>query len=156
MQSHSHPKRSAGFTLIELMICVALVAVISAVAIPTYKGHVVKVRRTDVQQQMMDLAQDLERYFTINGRYVTAAGGTTCGVSAPTTNSYYSFGVAGTTSVTIPSANTASPGPTNCRDNTFVIIAQPVASKSQASDGWLAVDQSGARQGSVKGGNWIY
>ena len=58
-------KRSArGFTLIELMIVVAIIAIISAIAVPMYGNYVQKSRRTDAKAKLMEVAQSLERCFT--------------------------------------------------------------------------------------------
>jgi type IV pilus assembly protein PilE len=63
-----------GFTLIELMIAVAVVGILAAIAYPSYQEHVRKARRADAQSALLELAQFMERHYTANGRYLTAAG----------------------------------------------------------------------------------
>lgn len=67
-------KSSGGFTLIELMIVVAIIAIIMAVAIPSYSNHVEKTRRTTAQSDLMELAQWMERRYTANYDYRDGAG----------------------------------------------------------------------------------
>lgn len=57
-------KRRRGFTLIELMIAVAVLGIIAAIAIPNYQAYVADGRRTDGQAALMDAAQRLERCYS--------------------------------------------------------------------------------------------
>lgn len=66
-------KTSRGFTLIEVMIVVAIVGILAAIAYPSYQEHVRKARRADAQAALTELAQFMERHYTANGRYLTAA-----------------------------------------------------------------------------------
>lgn len=68
------PKRSRGFTLIELMIVVAVIGILAAIAYPSYQEYVRSAKRADAQSALMQLSQFMERYYTTNGRYLTAAG----------------------------------------------------------------------------------
>lgn len=61
--------RVRGFTLIEVMIVVAIVAILVAVAYPSYLNSVAKTRRTAVQACMVEMAQFMERFYTTNLRY---------------------------------------------------------------------------------------
>lgn len=66
-------KRTAGFTLIELMITVAIVAILAAIAYPSYQDYVTRTRRASAAACMMEAAQYMERYYTTNMTYVAAA-----------------------------------------------------------------------------------
>jgi len=83
---------AAGFTLIELMIVVAIMAVLVSIAFPAYNNQMIKSRRTDAERAMVEYGQALERYFTANGKY--ASSGTTCGATLPSNSSYYNFSCA--------------------------------------------------------------
>ncbi len=62
-------KRSGGFTLIELMVVVAVVAILGAIAFPSYQDAVRKGHRGQAKADLVDLAQRAERYRTVNGSY---------------------------------------------------------------------------------------
>ncbi|BDU21009.1 type IV pilin protein [Dyella sp. GSA-30] len=73
-------RRQSGFTLIEIMIVVMIVAILAAIAIPAYHRYVVRAHRTDATRTLLDLAGRQEHYFYSNNTYttdVTALGGTT-------------------------------------------------------------------------------
>ncbi|MEO7775718.1 MAG: type IV pilin protein [Steroidobacteraceae bacterium] len=61
--------RSRGFTLVELLIVMVIVAILSAIAIPSYRQHVLKVKRADAQTALTGWAQRLERCYTRYNRY---------------------------------------------------------------------------------------
>lgn len=64
-----HPSRQTGFTLIELMIVVGVVAILSAIAIPSYRQHVIKTRRAAAAGCLLEVSQLAERQYTTTMAY---------------------------------------------------------------------------------------
>ncbi|MGQ3888979.1 type IV pilin protein [Legionella sp. CNM-1927-20] len=65
-----------GFTLIELMIVVVIVAILTMIAYPSYQDYITRSRRADGQAALLDLASRLERYYAQQNTYQTATIGT--------------------------------------------------------------------------------
>jgi len=72
-----------GFTLIELMVTVAIVAIITAVALPSYQNSVIKGRRADAMASIAAIQQSQERWRGNNPAYSIDLGTTGLNISAP-------------------------------------------------------------------------
>ena len=75
--------RQSGFTLIELMIVVAIIGILAAIAFPAYTRYVENARRADAQGALMSLANAMERFHTQNGTYSGATVGSGAGAIFP-------------------------------------------------------------------------
>jgi type IV pilus assembly protein PilE len=135
MQSGSR-KHQSGFTLIELMVTVAIVSVLATIAVTSYSSQVLKSRRTEAKSALLDLAGREERLFSTTNAYSSDAsflGYATA--STPMTNinfgnRYYQL------TATVPPAN-----PT-----TYVLTATPVGSQVRDTTcGSLGVNQLGVQ-----------
>src|ERR1700722_11706839 len=77
-KASEHPRmrhsRSQGFTLIELMITVAIVAILAAIAIPNYRDYVIRGQLVDATQALAAVRANMERYFQDNRTYLAIAG----------------------------------------------------------------------------------
>jgi type IV pilus assembly protein PilE len=88
----SHDK---GFTLIELMIVVALLGIIATIALPSFLDQIKKARRSDAKQALFDVAAKLEQYYQDNKGYPTASNMALLGYAGATFTSlegYYTIG----------------------------------------------------------------
>ncbi|MBC3874617.1 type IV pilin protein [Undibacterium sp. LX15W] len=63
-----------GFTLIELMVTVAIISIISAIAYPSYRENVRRSNRAEVRALILENAQYMERFFTENNSYLQTSG----------------------------------------------------------------------------------
>ncbi len=130
--------RTRGFTLIEVMIVVAIVGILAAVAWPSYKQHVVRAARVQAQAELLDLASLQEKIFLNSNGYsasVTAAyNGSSAGglgrTSGMTNDGRYALTL---------SVDGATP------PQTFVLTATPASGGTQVGDGTISVSESGSR-----------
>ena len=69
------PARASGFTLIELMIAVAIVAVLAAVALPSYTSYIAKARRAEARTHLVEAAQFMQRFYAANDSFLKDRAG---------------------------------------------------------------------------------
>lgn len=126
-------KNVKGFTLLELMITVAIVGILAAVAIPQYTQYTVRGNRAAAQAFMMDIANREKQYLLDARSYTNSL--TTLAMAAPAdVSKNYTIAICLDAACT---PATAAPS--------FKITATPIPGKAQASDGNLTLDDTGAK-----------
>lgn len=131
-----------GFTLIELMIAVAIVGILAAVALPSYNSYIAKGHRASARAQLLQAAQYMQRFNASNDRYDVDRNGTAVTniipaalLASPTEGEpLYEISVVGVNVSTFAST-------------TFTLIMRPVAGGRMENDdcGGFSVTQTGAK-----------
>lgn len=123
----ANAKNESGFTLIELMIAAAVVAIIAAVAFPSYQDSVRKSRRADAKASLLRVQLEQEKWRANNTGY--AGSLSDLDLSLNSTDGYYTLGI-------VPDSASATG---------FTAIATPKIGGSQEGDncGTFAVNQNG-------------
>lgn len=119
----------AGFTLIELMIVVAVVAILAAVAYPSYQDAVRKSRRAQAKADLVEYAALAERFRTANNTYI--------GFTLPSTVSPREAGATARYNLT--------PNVAFANANTFTLTATPTPGQDADKCGILSISQSGVK-----------
>jgi type IV pilus assembly protein PilE len=86
-------KQSPGFTLIELMITIAIIAILAAVALPAYNDYVQRAKLTEAYNSLSAFRVQMEQYYQDNRKY-DGAGLGGCGAKAPTEAKYFTYNCA--------------------------------------------------------------
>ena len=126
-------KRQNGFTLIELMIAVAIISILAAIAWPAYQEYVVRSHRTAAKACLLEQSQFMERFYTQNMSYATSRGGDDValpgGGCAAEQSQFYTFELA------------------EVDDSTYVIEATPQGTQAARDTkcAMLGVDQTGSK-----------
>jgi len=125
--------KARGFTLIEIMVVVVIIAILAGIAIPSYNSQLRKGRRADAQAFLMDLAKRQQQYLLDARTYAVGSTFITdLGTAVPTTVSdWYTVTITPATPTVPPS---------------YVITATPIAGKDQVKDGYLELKSNGAKK----------
>lgn len=94
-------RQNSGFTIVEVLITVAIIAIIAAVALPSYQQYLIKTRRVDAANALLKIHAEQEKYYFENNTYMSDAVFRTQNTARswlpdyPTTSSsYYTIAIA--------------------------------------------------------------
>ena len=125
-----HPSHRRGFTLIELMIVVAVIGILATIAYPSYQDYVRKARRIDAQGVMLDIQLQQEKYRVNHVSY----GSLTDLGSFP--SDYYTFAISGNTASAYTITATAKSGTSQASDTGCTSMAVNQASAKTPDSCW--------------------
>jgi type IV pilus assembly protein PilE len=134
-------RKSAGFTLIELMVTIVIATILISVAIPAYTSQMRKSRRTEARSALLDLASREERYSSTNTVYTSTPASLGYSGTFPIIvgSGYYQVSVCVNTA--LPCAADAGTG------SVFLLTATPVGPQAGDSQcGSFTVDSTGSQQ----------
>jgi type IV pilus assembly protein PilE len=126
--------RSLGFTLLEVMIVCVVVAILAAIAYPSYNSSVQKSRRAEAKTALLGVASQMERWSTEKSTYATATLGATGVFASHSENSYYNLSLA------------------NLTATTYTARAAPTGAQTGDPCGTFTYNEQGIK--SVTGGTW--
>lgn len=130
-------RHSSGFTLIEVMIVVAIIGVLSAIGFPAYTDYIMRGNRSEATAALLEARQFMERYYGANNRYSTAADGNP---ALPTRLQTIPAG--GPTRYTLSVAATV---------NSYTLTAVPSGSMATDKCGSLTITNTGVKGRSTTG-----
>ena len=95
----------SGMTMLELLIVVAIIGILATIALPSWNQQVMKTRRSDAVNSLLDMQLLQGRYFAENGAYGSLAQ---IGGSSTSNDEYYSLAISGVTSAAFLGTATAT------------------------------------------------
>ena len=132
-----HERKAEGFTLIEVMMAVAIVGILAAVAFPSYRDYITRGQLTDASNGLATLRAQMERHFQDNRSYATT--GTFVAPCASTDAAPRTFGpfvVGCSTAPTATAFNLQAVGSGSVAGFTFTINETDVRATTAAPSGW--------------------
>lgn len=129
----------AGFTLLEMMIVLAIIGIITAVATPSYQRHVRSTQRAEAVAFMEDCATKMQRHFTQNMTWAGVSLSTVC-PTPPASSSKLSANY----TISLPTATASA----------YTLSAAPQGSQASDECGTLSVTSAGGRSATGAGKCW--
>jgi type IV pilus assembly protein PilE len=147
--SIAHKRSSAGFTLIELMIVVAIVGLLASIALPSYSSYIARARRADARTQLLQAAQFMQRFYAANDQYAQdRAGNSVLGSSVGMPDNLRKSPADGTALYQLNSSITTAGNYTATLSTTaYTLTMAPISGGKAASDacGMFTITSTGIR-----------
>ena len=136
-----HPISDQGFTLIELMITIAIIGILSAIALPAYNEYLIRGKITEATATLAGHRVKMEQFFQDNRTYVGACAAGTVATEPPTTENFdYSCNIPNATTYVITATGLGGLIPlalTVDQSNTRSTVAPPPGWTAPAGNCWI-------------------
>lgn len=134
-------QKQVGFTIVEVMVVVAVIGILAAIAIPNYQDHVRRTKRVDMMNEMQNVAKIIETRKLAAGRagYAGVELNDLTGPYPKSSNAVYvvsiDFNLSGIAGNTVEARRTGK----------WTVVASPVAGRTQEKDGVLVLMYNGRK-----------
>lgn len=128
-------KQVKGFTLLEVMVTVAIIAILAGIAYPSYLSHVKSTKREEAKRTLVEAAQQMESYYAMHLGYASAATGTNLDIysTTPDFDKIYTLTVV------------------SISDSSYKIKASPKGPQAGDSCGALTITNTGVTSAEIEG-----
>lgn len=132
-------KNKKGFTVIELMIVVAIIAILASIAYPSYRQYVVKTNRADVQAELMQAAHRLQSFKVVNNSYNNAK------LSSGSNSQNFPLNGTALYTLTLTDSKGEALSDATADHQSWMIVARPISTSGQKGNGAISIQSNGIK-----------
>lgn len=135
--------QQVGFTLIEMMIVVAIIGILAAIAYPSYQRYVIKTKRADMMSEMHNIASEIQARKLAQGSYTNNLKSGLTGDYPRQGSALYNVTIEPI--VVTPKPPPPAPTPPTMLNAEWIITANPITGTQMANDGSISLNYLGVK-----------